>query len=62
MFKHTHSETNKKTQCTEMKFSAKKEGEPALDTKWEQFDKLVICTRKGVRARSKVRLQNNSDL
>lgn len=36
------------------KFSEKKEGVPAPETKWDQFDKLVIYTRKGVCARSKV--------
>lgn len=47
-------QSNIKKNCTEMKFSEKKEGMPAPETKWDQYDKLVIYTRKGVCARSKV--------
>lgn len=32
----------------------KSEGPPAEETKWQQFEKLYVCTRKGVRARNKV--------
>lgn len=31
------------------------EGPPATETKWQPFEKLYVCTRKGVRARDKVR-------
>lgn len=47
-------QSNIKKNCTEMKFSEKKEGMPAPETKWDQYDKLVIYTRKGVCARSKI--------
>lgn len=47
-------QSNIKKNGNEMKFSEKKEGVPAPETKWDQYDKLVICTRKGVCARSKV--------
>lgn len=30
------------------------EGPPAEETKWQQFEKLYVCTRKGVRAKDKV--------
>ncbi|XP_062616591.1 bifunctional polynucleotide phosphatase/kinase-like [Saccostrea cucullata] len=30
------------------------EGPPATETKWQQFEKLYVCTRKGVMARSKI--------
>jgi hypothetical protein len=46
--------SNIKKNGNEMKFSEKKESVPAPETKWDQYDKLVICTRKGVCARSKV--------
>lgn len=32
----------------------KSEGPPAEETKWQQFEKLYVCTRIGVRARNKV--------
>lgn len=47
-------QSNIRKNSNEMKFSEKKEGIPAPETKWDQYDKLVICTRKGVCARSKV--------
>ncbi|XP_061197513.1 bifunctional polynucleotide phosphatase/kinase-like [Saccostrea echinata] len=30
------------------------EGPPATETKWQQFEKLYVCTRKGVMARNKI--------
>jgi hypothetical protein len=30
------------------------EGPPATETKWQPFEKLYVCTRKGVRAKNKV--------
>lgn len=47
-------QSNIKQNGNEKNFSEKKEGVPAPETKWDQFDKLVIYTRKGVCARSKV--------
>lgn len=43
-----------KRDAPEFKFSDKKEGVPATEDKWDQYDKLVIFTKKGVLSRSKV--------
>ncbi|XP_076112376.1 bifunctional polynucleotide phosphatase/kinase-like [Mytilus galloprovincialis] len=43
-----------KENTTDFKFSDKKEGEPASESKWDQYDKLVIHTRKGLCSRSKI--------
>ncbi|KAJ8302902.1 hypothetical protein KUTeg_019298 [Tegillarca granosa] len=52
--KSEHSHHGDSKHGKDKNHSEKKEGSPATETKWMQYDKLYVCNVKGVIARSKI--------